>query len=113
MIRGATTPAPKVTSVILSAILGGKAPDFFLQPGDVIWLPKAPWQKLSEYAEAAVESAVSTIAIQEAADAFQDETVTVTRSSLNQTGNTIQTTEGTVTLDISSGSESTSEGITI
>lgn len=60
---------PEVARVDLMEIIHGQAEDFHLEPYDVVWVPKAPWKKLGEYAELAVASAISTIAVQEAAAA--------------------------------------------
>lgn len=109
LVRGASTPAPQVAPVNLSEILRGNGADFHLQPGDVIWVPRAPWDKLLEYANVAVDSAVSTIAIQEAADRYGNDGGG-NSASLNNTRSRA-TTSTTVTgpdgqdiqLDISSG----------
>ncbi len=85
VIRGATTTSPQVAPVDLQAILHGKIADFHLQPGDVIWVPRAPWQKLGEYGITAVDSAVSTIALQEASNSGRSESNG--NGSLNSTGN--------------------------
>lgn len=60
---------PEVARVDLMEIIHGRAKDFHLQPYDVIWVPKSPWKKIGEYAQIAVVSAISTIAVQEAAAA--------------------------------------------
>lgn len=60
---------PEVARVDLMEIIHGEAKDFHLQPYDVIWVPKSPWKKISEYAQVGVVSAISTIAVREAAAA--------------------------------------------
>jgi len=50
-------------------LVRGNAEDFGLRPYDVIWVPKDPWKKIGKYAQTAVVSAISTIAVQEAAAA--------------------------------------------
>tara|TARA_R110002096_G_scaffold16106_15_gene55053 strand:- start:2123 stop:3280 length:1158 start_codon:yes stop_codon:yes gene_type:complete len=102
VIRGATTTSPHVAPVDLQSVLKGGTADFHLQPGDVIWVPKAPWQKLAEYGLAAVDSAVSTIAIQEASDNGDS------NGSLNSTSSSSTSTSSgsDVQLGISTGPES-------
>lgn len=63
---------PEVARVDLMEIIHGSAKDFHLQPYDVIWVPKSPWKKIGEYAQIAVVSAISTIAVQEAANAVSN-----------------------------------------
>jgi len=98
LIRNATSPESEVAAISLPEILNGKATDFYLEPGDVIWLPRAPWQKLMDYATVAVDSAVSTIAIQEAADSGGGSI-----SATSFSGNTITLDSSDVTLDVSTG----------
>lgn len=99
VIRGATTAAPHVAPVDLQSVLHGRVADFHLQPGDVIWVPKAPWNKLAEYGLAAVDSAVSTIAIQEASNNGDSS------GSLNSTSSASTDTSSlnTIPLGISTG----------
>lgn len=111
VIRGATTPTPEVLPVDLGSVLRGGTTDFYLQPGDVIWMPKAPWQKLTEYAEVAIDAAVSTISLQEFAD---DSGSIGSRSTLNALGDRISVSGNTINipganpaLGISTGPEST------
>ena len=109
LIRGATTPEPQVAPIDMTEILHGKGTDFHLQPGDVIWVPRSPWEKLVEYAQIAVDSAVSTIAIQDTANNSGGNS----SSSLNSTGSssssnassaTVTTPGGeNIQLDISTG----------
>lgn len=63
---------PQVARVDLMEIIHGEAQDFHLLPHDVIWVPKSAWKKLGEYAQTAVVSAISTIAVQEAANSVGD-----------------------------------------
>ncbi|MFT5465426.1 MAG: protein involved in polysaccharide export with SLBB domain [Verrucomicrobiales bacterium] len=116
LVRGATTPDPEVAPIDVASILNGNATDFHLQPGDVIWVPKSPWEKLQQYATAAVDSAVSTIAIQEAAgdnnggggnnsNSQTNGSTGSTRSSSTTTTATTPSGE-TIRLDISTGPES-------
>ncbi|MEQ1843679.1 MAG: SLBB domain-containing protein, partial [Verrucomicrobiales bacterium] len=70
LLRGATTPNPTVARVDLNNLLHGGGADFHLMPNDLVWIPKAPWQKLSQYARVALDSALTTIAIQQAQDSF-------------------------------------------
>ncbi len=70
VVRDAMGGEPRVASINLHKLLQGELRDFPIEANDIIWVPKAPWKKLSEYAEVATTSAVSTIAIQEAAENF-------------------------------------------
>ncbi len=102
VIRGAATQTPQVAPVDLQMLLRGGMSDFHLQPGDVIWVPRAPWEKLSEYGLAAVDSAVSTIAIQEAFEARSDNSLNDTDSG-NSGGNNSSSNNDVVILDLSTG----------
>ncbi len=72
LIRG-SFQEPKLARVDLRAILRGGARDFALQPGDIIWVPKKPWSKLGEYAELALSSVATSVALNEAYKAFGEE----------------------------------------
>ena len=69
LLRGSVRE-PKAAVVNLNAILKGRARNFHLQPGDILWVPKEPWQKLEEYAKVAAESATTSIALQQSFDHF-------------------------------------------
>lgn len=107
LIRGANTPTPQVAPINMVEVLHGNALDFHLQPGDVLWVPRSPWEKLMEYANVAVDSAISTIALQETASG--DNGGSSSSASLNDTRRNVETTTVTtstgeqIRLDISTG----------
>ena len=72
LIRGSVAN-PRVARVDLNDVIKGREPNFKLQPGDILWVPKGPWQKLREYALVAVDAAVTTVAIRESANMFGDD----------------------------------------
>lgn len=72
LIRGSATH-PRVAKVNLREVMQGRSLNFPLEPGDIIWVPKAPWQKLKEYALVAADTAITTIAVRETARLFEDD----------------------------------------
>jgi len=80
LIRGSVSN-PRVARVDLNDVIRGREPNFKLQPGDILWVPKGPWQKLGEYALVAVNAAVTTVAIRETAKIFGDDATSTPSSS--------------------------------
>jgi polysaccharide export outer membrane protein len=72
LLRGSLR-APQAAVVNLKAIMRGSAPNFHLQPGDILWVPKEPWHKLEEYGKVAAEGAGTSIALQQAYDHWGDD----------------------------------------
>ncbi|MGI9241778.1 MAG: polysaccharide biosynthesis/export family protein, partial [Verrucomicrobiales bacterium] len=72
LLRGSLR-APQAAVVNLKAILRGTAPNFHLQAGDILWVPKEPWYKLEEYGKVAAEGAGTSIALQQAYDHWGDD----------------------------------------
>lgn len=72
LLRG-SVKEPQAAVVNLNAVLKGRAPNFHLEPGDILWVPKEPWHKLEEYAKEAAESAATSIALQQSFDHFGTE----------------------------------------
>ncbi len=72
LIRG-SFHEPKLAGVDLRDVLRGKAKNFRLQPGDIIWVPRRPWYKLEEYAKLAITSIATSVALNEAYKIFEDE----------------------------------------
>ena len=64
IVRGTLTE-PKVAIIDLREHMKGKMQDFLLHPDDIIWVPKAPWERIERFAEQAVRSAVTSMAIRE------------------------------------------------
>ena len=48
----------------------GQQPNFTLMPGDIIWVPAKPWQKLSEYVKLGIASAASSYSLRESSKIF-------------------------------------------
>jgi polysaccharide export outer membrane protein len=72
LIRGSASN-PLVAKVNLRQVMQGKSLNFDLEPGDILWVPKAPWQKLKEYALVAADTAITTVAVRETARMFEDD----------------------------------------
>lgn len=64
IIRG-SLKAPAIATVDYKDILGGKLPDVYLEPGDIVYVPLRPWYKLEQLAENILDEFVRTIAINE------------------------------------------------
>lgn len=64
IIRGSLT-SPKIAIVDYSAIRGGRQPDIRLEPGDIVYMPFAPYRKLFQFAEQVINQFVRTIALNE------------------------------------------------
>ena len=60
IVRGSSR-SPRIAIVNLEELMTGETKDFRLQPDDIIWVPKSPLEKIEEYAEFAVRTAVSTL----------------------------------------------------
>ncbi|MFT4900747.1 MAG: polysaccharide export outer membrane protein [Lentimonas sp.] len=70
VIRGSLTE-PRVAVVDLRAIFSGQATDFKLEPFDVVWVPDRPFKLLERYFWVIVDSAATTIAVREGANAVE------------------------------------------
>ncbi len=68
VVRGSLSE-PKVGVVNFKDILEGKSANFNLLSGDIVWVPKSPWEKLDKYFNTVVDSAARTIAVNEGARA--------------------------------------------
>lgn len=66
VVRGSLTE-PKATTIDLTEILTGRAPDVVLQPGDIVWVPRSRFNALREGVELVLRDAARTIAINEGA----------------------------------------------
>src|SRR5262249_31817202 len=62
LVRGSLTQ-PEVTVVNYNAILHGSEYDVALQPQDIVYVPLTPYRYLRKYAEIALNTFVSSIAI--------------------------------------------------
>jgi polysaccharide export outer membrane protein len=99
LIRG-SFHEPKVAGVNLRKIVRGKAKNFKMQPGDIIWVPKRPWHKLEEYAKLAMTSVATSMALNEAYkmyDRYDDyRDVTNNNTVIIDTGSSTKTKTRTV-----------------
>ncbi len=64
ILRGGTL-RPQVAVVNLKAVMKGQEPDLKLEGGDIVWVPRSPWTKLRDYAEAVLVTAAQAVAVQE------------------------------------------------
>lgn len=62
IVRGSLTQ-PEVTVVNYKAVVHGQAPDVALQPHDIVYVPLSPYRYLRRYAEIALNTFVSSVAI--------------------------------------------------
>ncbi|WOO42028.1 polysaccharide biosynthesis/export family protein [Rubellicoccus peritrichatus] len=67
IVRG-SKKEPEVAVVNLLEIMKGEATDIALQPGDIVWVPQNPWQKLGQYVELILRDATYAVAINEGAN---------------------------------------------
>jgi protein involved in polysaccharide export with SLBB domain len=64
VIRGSISN-PSIAIVNYQAMIKGKAPDVHLQPGDIVYVPFVPWQKLLQFGEVILNEFVRTVALNE------------------------------------------------
>jgi polysaccharide biosynthesis/export protein len=62
IVRGSLVN-PKIALVDYKAILGGRAVDVRLEPGDIVYVPFVPYKKLAQFVEQLLNQFVSTVAI--------------------------------------------------
>ena len=72
VIRGSFRD-PQIAHVSLNKIVRGAQQNIPLEPGDIVWVPRHPWRKLGEYAMIALETAATSLALQESTDLFGDD----------------------------------------
>lgn len=65
---------PQFAPVNLNKVMRGQQPNFTLMPGDIIWVPAKPWQKLSEYVKMGIASAASSYSLRESSKIFFGDT---------------------------------------
>lgn len=68
IVRGSLTD-PKIALVDYKAIAKGKASDVRLEPQDIVYVPFKPYRFLTKYADVAMQTFVSSVAINEGARA--------------------------------------------
>jgi len=76
VVRGSLAQ-PELTVVNANAIIKGKARDVELEPGDIIYVPNAPYSTLKRYLNMIVSTFISTVAVNEGIRAGGGETVGV------------------------------------
>jgi polysaccharide biosynthesis/export protein len=69
VLRGSLTK-PEITVVDYKAIVNGKAPDIALEPHDIVYVPYAPYRYLRKFAEIALNTFVSSVAINAGSSLF-------------------------------------------
>jgi polysaccharide biosynthesis/export protein len=73
IVRGSLAQ-PEATVVNYKAIVEGRAPDIALQPHDIVYVPFSPYRYLRKYAEIAVNTFVSSVAINAGSSLFPQRT---------------------------------------
>jgi protein involved in polysaccharide export with SLBB domain len=68
IVRGSLSE-PQAATVDVSRILTGRSPDIRLAPGDIVWVPRSPFNALREGVELVIRDAARTIAVNEGAAA--------------------------------------------
>jgi len=76
LVRGSLAQ-PELTVVNVNAILSGKARDVALEPGDIVYVPNAPYSTLKRYLNMIVSTFISTVAVNEGINAGGGTTVGV------------------------------------
>ncbi len=66
LIRGSLTE-PKVAVLAYKDIVTGKTRDVMLQPHDIVWVPRSPWERLDNLVHVALNTFVQSVAINEGA----------------------------------------------
>jgi polysaccharide export outer membrane protein len=69
ILRGSLAQ-PEITVVDYKAIVHGQAPDVSLQPHDIVYVPYAPYRYLRKFAEIALNTFVSSVAINAGSSLF-------------------------------------------
>jgi protein involved in polysaccharide export with SLBB domain len=64
VVRGSLAQ-PQLTVVDCAAIIKGKAPDLALEPGDIVYVPNAPYSTLKRYLNTVVSTFINTVAANE------------------------------------------------
>lgn len=66
VIRGSLTD-PKVAVVPYKDVATGEVVNFALEPHDIVWVPRSPWERLDVLLRTALNSFVNTVAVNEGA----------------------------------------------
>ncbi|MEZ5329480.1 MAG: SLBB domain-containing protein [Verrucomicrobiales bacterium] len=94
IVRGSSA-APRIAIVNFKDIMTGSAPDIRLQPDDIVWLPRSPWEKLEEYANDAVRTAVSSATNKVVREFYREDSSPAPARSMSQPAVSSQPSGGT------------------
>ncbi|MFZ4773829.1 MAG: polysaccharide biosynthesis/export family protein [Terrimicrobiaceae bacterium] len=72
LVRGSFTK-PRVAILNYDSIVKGKHRDVAVLPGDIIWVPISPWQRIERYIDVILNTAVETMAANEGIRIVQGE----------------------------------------
>ncbi len=72
LVRGSLTK-PRVAILNYDSIVKGKHRDVAVLPGDIIWVPISPWQRIERYIDVILNTAVETMAANEGIRIVQGE----------------------------------------
>lgn len=86
LVRGSFAK-PKVAILNYDSIVKGKHPDVVMMPGDIIWVPRSPWERLERYIDLVIGTAVETIAANEGIRLVEGEGEVGVNISLNPGAN--------------------------
>lgn len=68
IVRG-SLQTPSIALVDLYKVQRGEAPNVYLAPGDIVYVPTKPWKKLEQYWDVVTSTFVGSVAINEGAHA--------------------------------------------
>ena len=77
IIRG-SLHAPEIALVDLNKIQKGEAPNVYLAPGDIVYVPQTPYKKLQQYWDIFTSTFVGAVAINEGNRAVLEQQATPT-----------------------------------
>lgn len=64
LVRGSYSK-PQVAILNFDSIVKGKHPDVAVLPGDIIWVPRSPWERIERYLDVVIGTATETVAANE------------------------------------------------
>ncbi len=73
VVRGSLTN-PQMAVVDYKAVMHGQAPDFLLEPQDIVYVPYTPYRTLNRYANLVLDSFARAVGANEGARAVTDDT---------------------------------------
>jgi len=86
LVRGSFAK-PRVAILNYDSIVKGKMPDVVVQPGDIIWVPRSPWDRVERYIDIVIGTAVETMAANEGIRMVEGEGEVGVNISLNPGAN--------------------------